>query len=328
MAITINDLARICKVSRGTVDRALHDRGGVSERTREKIRKAAEEYGYTPNYIASSLATGRSRSVGIIVFDLNNRFFTEVVSAAEHEFLRHGLFSYICLSLKDRRYEQELIADLVRRKADGILFLPVNEGEEFTQYLKRLPVPLVAISNRINGLPYIGGDDDRAVGRGMECFYQRGVRKVHFVCPPLRNLGKENLYSQLRRLEGYRAYREAHPDMQGDEIMGEDYLDQVFERAAGDEGRMGFFCSSDHYALKIIKAARDRGVGIPSRFSLMGFDGVDNVLGHLERQLTTISYPAAEIGRRAASALVGQINGSQPQSEILLECPLIPGETV
>ncbi len=328
MAITIDKLAKLCHVSRGTVDRALHNRGAIDGETKQRILKTAKEYGYTPNYLASSLARGKSGSVGVIVFDLNNRFFTELVSAMEAEFRSRGIFSYICLSEKQRHLEKQLIEDLMRRRVDGIALLPINEGAEFEAFIRGLPVPVVAISNRLGRVHHVGADEAHAVYCGMDQFSRQGYRTVHFVCPPIRNLGTENLHTQLSRLEGYRLFRSLHPEVGGEEIISGDYLERVLSLASRDGERPGFFCSSDHYALKIFRVARERKLPIPEAFGLMGFDGMDNVLNYLEKKLTTIHYPASPIGECAARTLDQLIIGEIQPEEQLLPCALLPGDTV
>lgn len=328
VAVTINDLARICNVSRGTVDRALHGRGAIDPKTKARILSAAQAHGFLLNHHASSLKTGRSRSVGLIVFDLNNAYFTRMVSAAQHEFLARGLFCFICLSDKDKRQEQRLIEDLVRRQVDGIALLPINEDRAFSEFVQRLPIPVVTISNRLQGVHHVGADGDAAVRSGMSYFREHNYRTVHFVCPPARNIGRENLSTQLNRLEGYRQFRAMHPDMRGEEILNEDYLQRVRALVMAGGECPGFFCSSDHYAFKLFRMAREEGLAIPDSFALMGFDGMDNVLNFLEKKLTTIHYPAFDIGTCAADMLSNLIEGEDQPMEHLLECKLLPGETV
>ena len=83
--ITSTELAKICGVSQGTVDRALNDRSGISPKTKERILKAADEYGYIKNMHASGLVRGRSMLLGLVVFDLKNEFFSQLATAVEAE---------------------------------------------------------------------------------------------------------------------------------------------------------------------------------------------------------------------------------------------------
>ena len=137
--------------------------------------------------------------------------------------------------------------------------------------------------------------------------------------PPLR--------AQLDRADGYRAFRADHPEVQGELIATADYLDRVVDLIRLSGERQGFFCSSDHYALKILRHAHALGLESPARFAMMGFDGVD-LLDCLDTRPTTVFYPAHDIGECAANTLYGLIHGNEQPMDRLLECPLLPGDTV
>lgn len=95
MGVTIKDIAEHCRVSVGTVDRALNNRSGISEKTKNRILKAAEELNYHPNYMGQSLATGRTMTIGMVCFDLYNNFFPELIDTIEPDMPKKRDILYI-----------------------------------------------------------------------------------------------------------------------------------------------------------------------------------------------------------------------------------------
>lgn len=174
--------------------------------------------------------------------------------------------------------ESSLVRDLISRKVDGIILIPINDGKPFCDMLLDWGRPVVTVHNRLDGrFSFVGGNGDAAVYAGMEHFYQKGYRQVCFVCP---------------------AYR-----------------------------RLGVFCASDHYALRVYQATREKGLSAPDDFGLMGFDGVDT-LNYLDKRITTLFYPAEKIGELSADCLYSMMHDKAPAREVTLDCPIIEGQTL
>lgn len=326
MPITEAEIARICNVSRTTVDRALKNKPGIRPETRERICAVARQHDYRPNFLASSLSTGRTHSIGVIVFDLYNQHFSQLVNAIEGYFFEIGIYTYICLSHKDKQRESDLIRSLIDRQVDGILLVPINDGESYSSWLRSLSVPIVAISNRLPGLPFVSGDNRDGVYRGMEQLYACGLRTVYFVCPPLRYKGTENLYAQEMRAAGYTEFMNAHPDMMGEPIVSANYQERVLELLRDAPERPGIFCSSDLFMLAIRKRIIDLGWDVDGCCALMGMDGLD-FLDHLTNRPPSVMYPAGDIGQASAKLLDDLMNHRPAQQEILLPCPINLGST-
>ncbi len=328
MPITTTEIARICNVSRGTVDRALNGRGGINPQTRSLILKTAEAYGYVPHLLASSLATGKTHSIGIIVFDLNSRHFSQLVSSVQQTLSPKGIFPYICITDKKQELERTLVKDLISRKVDGMIIAPISQDPAFSDMLAKWGKPVVTVNNLLSDdFAFVGGNGNEAVYAGMDHFYTHGYREVYFICPPYRRLGQENLFAQTDRVTGFNRFLKEHADMCGSLIAQKTYLSEIFEIVPKKKRPVGFFCSSDHYALQIYKEARNRGFSIPRDFGLMGFDGIDT-LDYLDKRITTIFYPAEKIGRLSAECLYDMISHDAAPKRMIVECPIIPGDTI
>jgi LacI family transcriptional regulator len=326
MSITTKEIAAICHVSRGTVYRALNNKPGISDKTRKMILDKAKELGYIPHKLAGSLARGKTDTVGIIVFDLRNEHFVELVHSIENFFSEYDITTYICLSEKDPNKERKLLLTLAARRVDGILMVSVNKGSEFLHFLKNLNVPVIGISNRVEGIPYVGGNNVQAVKNAMDYIASQGIRHQYFICPPIRYANEQNIGAQQERADAYLSYMKQHNEISGKLIIEQDYWEQIKRIISGNKASAAFLCSSDHYALRIYKKAREEGYYLPKDFSLMGFDGTA-ILDYLPQRINTIRYPADLIGRKAAEMLWSIQNGNQ-MDEYLFECPILLGETV
>ena len=157
--ISTTQLAEICGVSQGTIDRDLNGRKGISPVTREKILNAAKEYGYRPNIHARSIAGGKSMLIGVVVFDLNNQYFSDILTALEEKCTARGYSTIAMFTNKDSRREIDCVGNLYHMAVDGIVLCPINKGEAYENYLLSLNVPIVTIGNRLERFPYVGIDN-------------------------------------------------------------------------------------------------------------------------------------------------------------------------
>ena len=128
MPITIKDLARLCGVSVGTVDRALRNRQGIRRETRERILASAREHGYKPNIVARNLRTRRTWEIGLVVHDLDNEFFAELVNAIQEIAWKKGYFIQIAVSRRQPERERTALEHMAGRNVDGIILFPDEPG--------------------------------------------------------------------------------------------------------------------------------------------------------------------------------------------------------
>lgn len=322
MAITSAEIAKICNVSRTTVDRALKGKDGINPLTKDKILAVAKEYNYRPNYIASCLSTGRTFSVGVIVFDLYNQHFTDIIDGIEQYFSNIGIHTYICISHKNKEREKSLLQSLIERKVDGILIVPINFENSFIDYVKSFGFPVVCLSNYLPGLPFVSGDNEGGVYMGMEKYYAEGYRNVYFVCPPLRHKGEQNIYAQESRCNGYLRFLNDHPSVHGSIISSKSYVDETAEIIRNSAVSVGIFCSSDVYMLNIAKKLSLEKIE-RTKYKLMGTDGLD-VLDYMTSHPSSVFYPAKEIGRTGAAMLNDLINNNETATTITIPCTYIP----
>lgn len=328
MGITSKEIAKICGVSRGTVDRALNNKPRINPETKQKILQTARELGYRPDLLARGLVKGRTMSLGVVVFDIRNRYFAQLVNSIEIEAKKHDYFVNITLQENDPAMEIRLVNSLVDRRMDGIILCPVNKGDGFQQFLKSLPIPVIVIGNLIApDIPFIGIDERKAARDATEFILSRQYGRIVFVCPPLADRAKENIYSHEQRLAGYREAVQGRANVEALVIDHWDYQRAVAALLDRGGPRTALFCSGDTFALNIMKYCRGLGKNPPHDFGIMGFDGIDT-LEYVTPHLATVDNPVAQIGVKAVENLLRLIDGEEIGAFLLVDHRMIPGESL
>jgi LacI family transcriptional regulator len=326
--VTIKEIAQISGVSLGTVDRALNGRTGINAETRERVLGVAKQLGYRPHLLARSLVTGSTKTIGVIVSNLRNSFFSEIVEVIQWKARASGY--HVCLMLNEfYREEEEKSLDRLRSlNVDGIIMTPVSRGNAFVAYLKRLATPVITLSNRVSkSWPWVGIDEHAAVRDGVRYVLSKGYTRVLFVLQSREEGKVQSLYVDEQRVQGYRdSLAEA-----GGAIAAEVFQDvDLFRKIGEDPSFLGprtcIVCSCDSVALEALNILKANGISVPSRVGLMGFDNVDE-LKYITPLLTTISYPFEQMGEVAFDSLMEAIKGRDVGSRTLSHT-LIKGETV
>ncbi|WP_077622449.1 LacI family DNA-binding transcriptional regulator [Sediminibacillus massiliensis] len=329
MTVSIKEIARICGVSIGTVDRALNNRSGISPKTKEKILQVAKEKNYRPDYRAQSLVKGKTKTIGVVLFDLKNRSFALLMDAIESELRKSGYSLHLTLTDKDKQKEVESITYLIDRKVDGIILFSVNQGKEFNEFLNSFNVPIVTIFNHVSDQwHHIGVKEREAMQDAVKHTIEKGYKRFVFICPPLSLLGKVNIHTQHERLKGFHDGLKEYNMLDKQIIVKEkDYLKEVAEINFVENEKTAILCTSDAHALEVMKFFKEQKVNIPGEVGIMGFDNID-VLRYVEPKLTTVEYPIKEIGISAVHSLVNKLEKETFPSVPLLDYKIIPGESI
>ncbi len=294
-SITSCELAKICGVSQGTVDRALNNRPGISKDTKKKILEAAEKYGYFPNIHASKLAGGKSTLIGVVVFDLKNEYFSELVCSIDNCCRKLGCTSITMFSNKDKDEELACIQKLISIGVDGLIICPINKAEAL-EPIKALNIPVVTVGNRAEGIPYCGISDFEA----MEQLTIRACQKGHsliYYSPALSSSPDDNFSAQQLRCDGF---CKAATDT-GSAYQICTNLDDI-ESALGQVGESAnpcIICSSDYYALKIF--------AIYPHLPTYSFDST-RILSLISKQTVAAGVDADKVAENALHTILEEKN--------------------
>ena len=318
--ITVKDLARLCGVSIGTIDRAINDRGGINPDTKKKILDAAAEYGFVKNQSAISLSLGKPNLIGVIMTDLKTEFVTTMMTAIESEASARGYSTLIMLSNYSPERERGCVERMRSMNLAGLIVFPVISEPDYYLNIMKTGVPVVTVANRVEGIPYIGIDDRMAMRRGTEFVISRGYRRLIYIAPLLEKAGRENITAQSLRYEGFLEASEGV----GREIISDRpaYKKLLASLEAGelpDGERTALICPSDAYTIACLPL-------IGKRLGIMGFDRLQTI-GRLIPELAGVVYPTSDIGKAAAKFVLTQ-NGGESPAETLLPFEIVEGETI
>lgn len=328
MGITSKEIAKICGVSRGTVDRALNGKDRISPATKKKILTTAKELGYRKDMLARGLVKGQTMYIGVVVFDISNHYFSQLVNAIDLQARAMDYFVNITLHEKNEQKEYQLINSLVDHRVDGILICPVNKGPEFEKFLKSLPVPVVVIGNLVSDdIPFVGIDEKQATKDAVAMLLAKGYRRIIFVCPPLADRNKENVYTHEQRASGFFECAQQNEQVEMDIVKEWNFLDVVDTMLGKRKSRTAIFCSGDIYALQILQHFKKKGIEVPRDVGVMGFDNID-MLDFINPSLATISNEIPKVGCAAVEMLWKLMNGQKTDTHFLIPHHVIDGESI
>lgn len=285
--ITTTQLARICGVSQGTVDRALHCRDGIREETRERILAVAREYDYVPRLAGGE--GGGSMLIGVVLFDLYNEYFSKLAMSLVNAAKEAGFSVIFQFSEKDMKAERAALEYFDYIGVDGIILFSVgSDSEEYANYLRSIRKPLVLVGNRLFDLPFIGIDDVAAM-RDVTARLVEGCPNgdILYYAPILK---KELHATNAQRLR-LRGFVEALTE------EGRGYRIVTATEELSDFG--GIVCATDYYALRVLKH-----LGYPRDVRISGFDNV-SLLKNLQLPILTVDYPTDRIAEECVRYIVG-----------------------
>lgn len=329
MKMTSEELAKLCSVSRATVDRVFNNRGRVNDATRHKILDMAESIGYRPNYIAQSLVTGRTMSIGLVVPGLNNYFFSALLNAVTSRAQQSGYVTLTALYEDGPDFEARCVRNLLERQVDGFIVFSTSKSGESVRILNERNIPAVAILNEAGGLPCVTIDYRRAMFDATNYVVSKGYERLIFLCPPLAYEKDSNIYAIRQRLDGFEQAMEPRRSygVAGTVIGAADYMETIDAMSFSRDVKTAILCSSDIYALKVVKLLKSKGVHIPLDVGVMGFDDID-VLEYVEPTIATVSIPIARLGEAAADCLLGRIANGNAERGARLPYRIKPGQSI
>ena len=320
---TIKDVAALAGVSAATVSRALDDRPEISSETKERVRSACAQLGYVPNAAARGLSGHATHTIGLVLPDISNPYFSGMATAIEETAAAHGCRVFLSNSLRKEDRELRAIENLVARQVDGILVNPVSPESQLRhrEVLGGLPCVYLG-ANHDESLSYVMADNETGAYAAARYLIRLGHRDILFLG------GRTTSRTREQRIRGFRRAL-AEAGLEGRELpappnvtlMRQWSYETALELLKGPLPD-AIFAYSDMTALKVLEAAEERGVRIPEDLSMVGYDNI--AFGALHRiHLTTVSQHKYQQGQIAVERLLEKINGSRAHTEDILEPELI-----
>lgn len=310
----IKQVAARAGVSTATASRALSGNGPVAASTRERVLAAAHELNFVRSYNASSLATGRSRNIGVIVPSVDRWFFANVVVGVSEELLKVGYDLALYNIFGERDHQEAVLKDfLMRQRLDAVLPVSLELTSEELARLLSTGRPVVGIGGPMPGVPTIGIDHFAAGALATAHLIGLGHRRIAHLS------GGMDPYRDFRLTDQRQAGYESEMDHAGVPIRPEwvivsDFtLQDAYYKArqllGAPQRPTAVFAASDEMAIGVILAARELGLQVPQDLSVVGIDGheLGEVFG-----LTSIRQFPRDQGKHAAQKLLRMLSTSPP----------------
>ncbi|MEU1803878.1 LacI family DNA-binding transcriptional regulator [Streptomyces sp. NPDC019937] len=329
MTVSITDVARAAGVSASTVSRALRGRPGVSDEVRAQITAVAVRLGYTASRSASSLASGRTFTIGVVVPHVGRWFFGTVLDAAERVFSAAG-YDVLLYNLGSPETRKRFFTKMpVRKRVDAVLSLLIPDEEE-SAALRSLGVPLAStVGGARPGFTVVGIDDRAGAESAVRHLVNLGHRRIGMISGAS---GPQHWTTPIARRQAYldvlaEAGIAHDPALEADG----DYTVEGGERAmtgllAASRPPTAVFAQSDEMAMGALRALQRHRLKVPDDVSVVGFDDheLSDVLG-----LTTVAQPVAGQGAEAARLLLSRLDDpdAEPPEKVDMPIRLVLRET-
>ncbi|HKN36412.1 MAG TPA: LacI family DNA-binding transcriptional regulator [Terriglobales bacterium] len=301
----IREVASRARVSTATVSRTLNNIPTVDPRLARRVWKVVNEVGYYPNKLASGLVSGKSRVFGLIVSEITNPFFPEIVQTFENLAVENNYEILLTSTVHDPRRMELSVRRMIERRVDGVAILTFGMEDSLIQHLRFRKVPLVFVDvgPDFPGVSNIKINYQSGIRQGVQHLAALGHRQIAFITGPL------NLKSaQARRSAFEKSMEEISlvPGLivEGDHTMegGMRLLTQLVESRIRPTAVM---CSNDMTAIGVMREAYDQGINVPQDLSVIGFDDV-RLAQFITPPLTTVRMSQTDLARIAFEALMSE----------------------
>ncbi|WP_235020225.1 LacI family DNA-binding transcriptional regulator [Ruania rhizosphaerae] len=304
-APTIAEVARQAGVSRATVSRVMNDRATVDPQLAARVREVAARLNYSPSRVARSLSLGRTQTVGLLVPDLGNPMFQQVLRGANQAARRSGYRILVADSIEEPQREAELAIEARRRCDALILCSPRMPEAELVQVLGATR-PVVLVNRELTGsnVPTLTVDYVHGIRAVADHLLELGHRRLLYLAGPAESA------SNAARLAGLRQWQAEHQEVVVDHLPCGSMIDDGYRAvdAVLGSGATAVIAFNDLVAFGLLGKLDEAGVMVPGELSVAGFDDID-FARYARPSLTTMSVPQAELGLQAWSHLHELLTG-------------------
>jgi LacI family transcriptional regulator len=327
VAASVKDVAAVAGVSVGTVSNVLNRPELVAAATVARVRAAIDELGFVRNDAAHRLRAGSSSTIGLVVLDVANPFFADLIRSAERQAARHGLTVLVGNSDQDPEREAQHVAAFERQRVRGLLISPVGDDGAHVASLAASAIPCVLVDRADPGrvLPSVAVDDVEGGRVAVEHLLALGRRRIAFVGGPM---GIRQVSDRLR------GARRAIDGVDGAvlEVVETSALSVLEGRRAGSdlcarpvgERPDGIFAANDLLALGALQAlVMLSDLRVPEDVALIGYDDIDFASSAVV-PLSSVRQPSALLGSRAVDLLLAGATGDE---QVLFQPDLVVRES-
>lgn len=328
-SINIKQLAKKLNLSVSTVSKAFRKEYDINPQTRERILAAAKEYNYHPNPIATSLRTQRTKTIAVVIPEIDNSFFVLVIKGIEAVAQEQGYHVLIYLTHQDYENEVTMIQNLQKGRVDGVL-MSLSDGTKNLDHLEDIRqrgLPLVFFDRVFENDTYVRvtTNDYESGFAATEHLIERGCKKIaHLYLERGLSISKNRMKGYFDAIEkhGSKANKKIVLGFPSDTKEAYQKIRQMLLKEKPD----GIFSSFEKLAMLCYKACEELELRIPEDVKIISFSNLE-IASLLNPSLSTITQPAFEIGKKAAELLFEKISGkTYPESKkhVSIESIIIP----
>jgi len=314
MKATIKDITTIAEISYSSVSRALNGLKGVSEETRQKIKKIAEEMEYTPNAVARGLVQKQTGTLGLILPDITNPFYPEIARGVEERASLAGYNTFLCNTNYDLSKEKSYLLNLLEKRVDGIILAPVSSQSNLFEQRKHLPVPFVYLGNTPERTKYsfVITDNVRGGYLATRTLIEKGYRRIGFIS------GKDEESPVGGRFTGFKEAMDRYNIEVNDDYTqlkswrlksGYEIIKQMIDSGVYPEA---VIAGNDILAMGILQGIKEKGLNVPEDIAVIGFDDIPYA-SWPAINLSTIRQPKSRMGKSAVEILLDQLQTENEQ---------------
>ncbi|MDB6183197.1 LacI family DNA-binding transcriptional regulator [Paracoccus fistulariae] len=328
MSVTLKEVAERAGVSRSAVSRTFTDGASVSDKMRRKVEKAARELGYSPNALASSLTTGRTKLIGLVSNNFHNPIFLQVFDLFTRGLQDKGLRPLL-VNLSHETEPENSVRMLKQYSVDGAVVASSTLPPEFAKAFRDADVPVVHSFGRYSSAPHVHvvTIDNREAGRlAAQTLIARGYTDVAFLGGP------EQATSTQDRLAGFMSELSAHPQIRSSHSFADAYSFDAGRaemlRILQSRPAQAYFCGDDVLSIGALSAIADQGLSCPGDIGIIGLNDME--MARWENiNLTTIHQPIEQIVSSSIELMVALLaDPDRPPEVRIYSCPVIERGTL
>lgn len=311
--LTIKDIAKIAGVSTMTVSRVINNEKYVKTETKDRVLKLILEYGYEPNFFAKSLKSRKSKTIGLIIGDIENPYYSRLAKGVIDVAESSDYNVIVCNSKYKAELSERYINMLIKKGVDGVLIATVDVFSELINKLNKRDIPFVLITRKLDlpGINYITADDYLGGRIAAEYLISLGHKKIFF-------LKAANVWGSNERIRAFTDVLKEN-SIYYDESYFSDYLENLdqsynttkkFLTEDKNKNFTAIIGGNDFLAIGAMEAIIESGLNIPEDISLIGYDNL-NITSILKVSLTTVQQPKLRFGELATKRIIQMIENHE-----------------
>ena len=328
--INLKELALALNLSTATVSRALRDSHEISPETKKKVLELAKKLNYEPNPAASNLRSNKTKTIAVIIPEITNNFFSQAINGIEEIARMHDYHVLIYQTHENSELEIAFMRRLLSGRVDGILISvasETNNNQDFKDIINQLPVVFFDRVNENIDAVKVTTDDYESTYNATCHLIERGCRKIAYL------MALNNLSTGKKRFEGYRAALTDNNIAINEALVltdsnNEDENCTQIKKLLVNEQPDSIITSIENLALPCYYACKDLNLNIPRDIKIISFSNLKTA-PLLNPSLSTITQPAFEMGKEAASILFKILNKKyfEPNGTLILKSTIIKRES-